>query len=73
MAIFISYFVFQSDKEKKDGLPIAPFMDRDRVTKPTAQIGFIRYVLLPLFESLSKVNIGTLSQQFGRPKYIFYP
>ena len=46
----------QSDKEKKDGLPIAPFMDRDRVTKPTAQIGFIRYVLLPLFESLNKVR-----------------
>ena len=47
---------FQSDKEKKDGLPIAPFMDRDRVTKPNAQIGFIRFVLLPLFESLSKVK-----------------
>ena len=45
----------QSDKEKKDGLPIAAFMERDRVTKPSAQIGFIRYVLLPLFESLSKV------------------
>ena len=27
----------QSDKEKKDSLPVAPFMDRDRVTKPTAQ------------------------------------
>ena len=47
--------MFQSDKEKKDGLPIAPFMDRDRVTKPGAQIGFIRFVLLPLFESLNKV------------------
>ena len=31
-------------------------MDRDRVTKPNAQIGFIRFVLLPLFESLSKVT-----------------
>merc|ERR1712176_1194166 len=45
----------QSDKEKKDNLPVAPFMDRDRVTKPIAQIGFIKYVLLPLFESLSKL------------------
>lgn len=48
-------YFHQSDMEKKDGLPIAPFMDRDRVTKPSAQIGFIRYVLLPLFESLSKL------------------
>jgi len=46
-------YFHQSDKEKKDGLPIAPFMDRDRVTKATAQIGFIRFVLLPLFESLN--------------------
>ena len=29
---------------------------RERVTKPTAQIGFIKYVLLPLFEALSKVG-----------------
>ena len=64
----------QSDKEKKDNLPVAPFMDRsgtqererftktkimflcrDRVTKPIAQVGFIKYVLLPLFEALCKV------------------
>jgi len=48
-------YFHQSDKEKKDALPVAPFMDRDRVTKPTAQIGFIKYVLLPLFEALSKL------------------
>jgi len=45
----------QSDKEKKDNLPVAPFMDRDRVTKPIAQVGFIKYVLLPLFEALCKL------------------
>ena len=32
------------------------FICRDRVTKPIAQIGFIKYVLLPLFEALSKVE-----------------
>ena len=31
-------------------------MDRDKVTKATAQIGFIKFVLIPLFESLSKVS-----------------
>lgn len=45
------YFM-QSDREKSEGLPVAPFMDRDKVTKPTAQIGFIKFVLIPMFECL---------------------
>ena len=46
----------QSDREKLEGLPVLPFMDRDKVTKSSAQIGFIRYVLLPLFESMCRVR-----------------
>lgn len=30
-------------------------MDRDKVTKPTAQIGFIKFVLIPMFETVMKV------------------
>jgi len=48
------YFT-QSDREKNEGLPVAPFMDRAKVTKPTAQIGFIKYVLIPLYETISKL------------------
>lgn len=48
----------QSDREKSEGLPVAPFMDRDKVSKPTAQIGFIKFVLIPLFELLNKVLIA---------------
>lgn len=48
--------MFQSDREKSEGLPVAPFMDRDKVTKPTAQIGFIKFVLIPMFETLAKVT-----------------
>ncbi|WAR15665.1 PDE9A-like protein [Mya arenaria] len=47
--------LFQSDIEKLEGLPVAPFMDRDKVTKPSSQIGFIKYVLLPLFEALGQL------------------
>ena len=32
-------------------------MDRDHVTKPGAQIGFITYILLPMFEVLAKVTV----------------
>ncbi|KAM9089027.1 high affinity cGMP-specific 3',5'-cyclic phosphodiesterase 9A isoform 4-T4 [Megaptera novaeangliae] len=48
------YFM-QSDREKSEGLPVAPFMDRDKVTKATAQIGFIKFVLIPLFETVTKL------------------
>ncbi|KAM9035592.1 high affinity cGMP-specific 3',5'-cyclic phosphodiesterase 9A isoform 2-T2 [Sarcophilus harrisii] len=44
-----------SDREKSEGLPVAPFMDRDKVTKPTAQIGFIKFVLIPMFETVTKL------------------
>ncbi|KAJ3042903.1 High affinity cAMP-specific and IBMX-insensitive 3',5'-cyclic phosphodiesterase 9A [Rhizophlyctis rosea] len=48
-------FFTQSDAEKAQGLPTAPFMDRAKVTKASAQVGFIGFVLLPLFELVSKV------------------
>ncbi|XP_053307866.1 high affinity cGMP-specific 3',5'-cyclic phosphodiesterase 9A-like [Spea bombifrons] len=48
------YFM-QSDREKSEGLPVTPFMDRDTVTKPKAQIGFIKFVLIPMFESVMKL------------------
>ena len=48
------YFM-QSDREKVEGLPVAAFMDREKVTKPSAQVGFIKFVLIPLFETVAKV------------------
>ncbi|XP_067950916.1 high affinity cGMP-specific 3',5'-cyclic phosphodiesterase 9A-like [Watersipora subatra] len=46
-------FFNQSDLEKKEGLPVAPFMDREKVNKHSSQVNFIQFVLLPLFESLA--------------------
>ncbi|KAM9802504.1 high affinity cGMP-specific 3',5'-cyclic phosphodiesterase 9A isoform 3-T3 [Syngnathus typhle] len=48
-------FYNQSDVEKLQGLPVTPFMDRDKITKPTSQTGFIRFVLLPLFIELANL------------------
>ena len=49
-----------------------PSIFRDRVTKPIAQIGFIKYVLLPLFEALCKVRFTKLTKELN---YLFklYP
>uniref|UniRef100_A0A674BBD0 Phosphodiesterase n=1 Tax=Salmo trutta TaxID=8032 RepID=A0A674BBD0_SALTR len=48
-------FYNQSDMEKLEGLPVTPFMDRDKVTKPSSQTGFIGFVLLPLFIELANL------------------
>lgn len=48
-------FFKQSDAEKLEGLPVTPFMDRDKVTKPSSQVSFIGFVLLPLFEALGEL------------------
>ncbi|XP_072035357.1 high affinity cGMP-specific 3',5'-cyclic phosphodiesterase 9A-like isoform X2 [Amphiura filiformis] len=47
--------VTKSDMEKLEGLPISPFMDREKVSKSSSQTGFIQFVLLPLFESLGQL------------------
>ncbi|XP_043249700.1 cAMP-specific 3',5'-cyclic phosphodiesterase 4D [Colletes gigas] len=48
-------FFKQSDMEKLEGLPVTPFMDRDKVTKPSSQVSFIGLVLIPLFEALGEL------------------
>lgn len=48
-------FFEQSDREKMEGLPVTPFMDRDKITKPSSQCSFIGFVLLPLFESIGRL------------------
>ncbi|XP_034038035.1 high affinity cGMP-specific 3',5'-cyclic phosphodiesterase 9A-like [Thalassophryne amazonica] len=48
-------FFNQSDCEKLKGLPVTPFMDRDKVSKPSSQTGFICFVVLPLFIEVIKL------------------
>ncbi|KAI8809784.1 hypothetical protein BJ742DRAFT_803675 [Cladochytrium replicatum] len=59
-------FFQQSDKEKLEGLPTAPFMDRKKVTKSSAQVGFIGFVMIPLFELIAKV-LPNLEQPVLQP------
>ncbi|KAJ3415058.1 High affinity cAMP-specific and IBMX-insensitive 3',5'-cyclic phosphodiesterase 9A [Chytridiales sp. JEL 0842] len=59
-------FFGQSDREKAEGLPTAPFMDREKVTKASAQVGFIGYVMIPLYETLAKV-LPNMEESVIRP------
>ena len=49
--------------EKEQGLPSISMMDPSSTTKEASQTGFIRFILIPLFESLKKVKLNTF--RFG--------
>ena len=40
--------------EKRLGLPCSPYMDRDNVNVPGCQLGFIDYVVMPLYDAAGK-------------------
>jgi len=42
-------FFQQGDDERKRGLPISPFMDRQKATIPQAQLGFMDFLVIPMF------------------------
>ncbi|KAL3943352.1 MAG: hypothetical protein SGBAC_002593 [Bacillariaceae sp.] len=46
-------FFEQGDQEKKLGMEPSPQCDRDTVSRPDSQIGFIQFVVLPAYEVLA--------------------
>eukprot|EP00761_Pharyngomonas_kirbyi_P014183 gb/GECH01014213.1/.p1 GENE.gb/GECH01014213.1/~~gb/GECH01014213.1/.p1 ORF type:complete len:639 (+),score=144.73 gb/GECH01014213.1/:1-1917(+) len=49
-------FYLQGDEERKLGLTISPFMDRENPTKGKCQLGFIDFIAKPLFENLCEFD-----------------
>jgi hypothetical protein len=52
--LVIDEFSRQGDMEKSLKIPVSPFMDRDNMNIPSSQIGFIDFVIVPLFEAFDK-------------------
>ncbi|KAJ1568220.1 cAMP-specific 3',5'-cyclic phosphodiesterase 4D [Cladochytrium tenue] len=50
-------FARQGDRERALGLPISPYMDRTSLNVPSSQIGFLDFVIAPLFEAYDRVNL----------------
>ncbi|KAJ3332433.1 cAMP-specific 3',5'-cyclic phosphodiesterase 4A [Blyttiomyces sp. JEL0837] len=48
-------FFRQGDQEKKLGLPVSPFMDRETVSVPNVQLSFSDYICMPLYEAIMPV------------------
>lgn len=56
--VLLQEFTCQGDLEKKLGLPVGLLNDRDRVSQPDSQIGFIDFCAMPLFKSVSELIPG---------------
>lgn len=44
-------FFRQGDMERSIGMPVSPFMDRQTTSIPKCQIGFIEFIVLPLYQA----------------------
>lgn len=49
--VFVEFFD-QGDNEKKEGLPVSLLCDRETTIIPKSQIGFIKFVVRPSFDTL---------------------
>jgi hypothetical protein len=51
----VSEFYNQGDLEKERGMPVLGFMDREVDYLPKSQIGFTKFVVVPMFKTLEQV------------------
>lgn len=49
-------YALQFDREGRERLPQTTYMDPDKTNIPEAQIGFIRGVLMPMYNELCRIN-----------------
>eukprot|EP00002_Diphylleia_rotans_P038674 TRINITY_DN8830_c0_g1_i1.p1 TRINITY_DN8830_c0_g1~~TRINITY_DN8830_c0_g1_i1.p1 ORF type:complete len:1057 (-),score=203.29 TRINITY_DN8830_c0_g1_i1:371-3541(-) len=49
-------FLKQGDAEKKAGIPVSPYMDRNNTSQSKMVVGFIDFMVLPLFNLLSQLS-----------------
>lgn len=49
--LIMEEFFRQGDEEKKRGIPISMFMDRTTTVIPKCQVGFIDFIVTPLYET----------------------
>jgi cAMP-specific phosphodiesterase 4 len=53
--LVLEEFFAQGDQEKSLGIPVQMLNDRDKVNKPNSQIGFIEFIVAPLFVAYIKL------------------
>ena len=51
-------FFKQGDAEKEQGLPVSFLCDRETTQIPQSQPGFVNFILMPLFSTISRLMPG---------------
>eukprot|EP00002_Diphylleia_rotans_P031051 TRINITY_DN6427_c0_g3_i2.p1 TRINITY_DN6427_c0_g3~~TRINITY_DN6427_c0_g3_i2.p1 ORF type:complete len:1199 (+),score=259.76 TRINITY_DN6427_c0_g3_i2:172-3768(+) len=54
-------FLLQGDQERSKGLPISPYMDRNNTSQAKMILGFIDFMVMPLFNSLFAMSPDGMS------------
>ncbi|KAI9099265.1 Pde4d2 in complex with inhibitor Npv [Phlyctochytrium arcticum] len=71
--LILEEFFRQGDQEKRMGIPVSPYMDRDNLNIPSSQSGFIEFVVSPLFEAFDKyAPIPHIIQTLQRNREFWY-
>ncbi|KAJ9455017.1 putative 3prime [Diplonema papillatum] len=52
--VIVDEFFQQGDRERLQGMPVSPFMDRYTTVMSKGQIGFMSYIVMPLFECMGE-------------------
>eukprot|EP01064_Diplonema_japonicum_P002041 TRINITY_DN11324_c0_g3_i1.p1 TRINITY_DN11324_c0_g3~~TRINITY_DN11324_c0_g3_i1.p1 ORF type:complete len:1250 (+),score=384.87 TRINITY_DN11324_c0_g3_i1:87-3836(+) len=52
--VIVDEFFQQGDRERLQGMPVSPFMDRYTTVMAKGQIGFMNYIVMPLFECMGE-------------------
>jgi len=52
--VLFEEYLQQGDEEKKNGLPVSPYMDRDSTDQVRMSINFVDFIGLPLFGAIAK-------------------
>jgi len=48
-------FFVQGDRERALGLPLSPLCDRHTVSKATSQVGFVNFIVRPMFQATASI------------------
>jgi hypothetical protein len=56
--VVVAEFFAQGDLEKALGLPVGPLNDREKVSLPSCQLGFIQHMISPFAASFAKIFVN---------------
>jgi len=67
VTLLFTEYALQTDCEKREKLPVTPYMDPANVVVSKSQEGFIKGVMLPMYSELCKIDDALARNHFVNP------